>query len=188
MTVIGQMLHIKWVILLLVPWCLCTSLLPYFLPLQPIFSAIKWTHTQEINVTDLIKKYESFSERAYKCPGGVTTIGFGSTKHPDGTPIKMGDTITEEKAEAYLNDYLIRFVRPHVADLKLKPKQQAAVESLIYNIGWTTFSRSKCYAAIKRKDWETAFKEWDWVRSNGKVLNGLIKRRAEEKYLFFSEI
>lgn len=136
----------------------------------------------------LIKKHEGFSKNAYKCPAGVVTIGFGSTKWADGSPIKMGQTITEEKAEALLNHYLINHVRPKIADLQLTERQNEALESLIYNIGWTAFSRSKCYKAIKAKDWGTAFNNWDWISGGGKVLKGLIKRRAEEIALFFTEI
>ena len=136
----------------------------------------------------LIKKHEGFSENAYKCPAGIWTIGYGNTKWEDGTPVKKGDTITKEKAEALLNHYLINHVRPKIADLQLTEYQYEALESLIYNIGWTAFARSKCYKAIKAKDWGTAFNNWDWISAGGKVLKGLIKRRAEEIALFFTEI
>ena len=136
----------------------------------------------------LISKYEGFRENAYLCPGGVWTVGYGSTIWPDGTPVKKGDTITKDKAEALLVDYLNKNVRPRIEPLNLKPEQEYALESLIYNIGWGAFSRSKCYKAIKEKDWATVYANWDWIRANGKVLNGLIKRRAEEKALFFSVI
>lgn len=139
-------------------------------------------------MTDLIKKYESFSAKAYRCPAGIWTIGYGSTAHPDGSPIKPSDTITKEKAEAYLNDYLNKNVRIKIADLKLTRNQQDALESLLYNIGWGAFSKSKCYKAIKAKDWETVFKNWDWVKGNRKFLLGLAKRRAEEMNLFFGDI
>lgn len=139
-------------------------------------------------MNEIIKKYEGFSAKAYKCPASVCTIGYGNTTWADGTPVKMGQTITKEKAEALLNDYLIKNVRPKIADLKLKKNQQEALESLIYNVGWTSFSRSKCYKAIKNKDWETVFKNWDWVKCNGKFLLGLAKRRSEELSLFFKDL
>ena len=60
---------------------------------------------------ELIKKYEGFVSKAYKCPAGVCTIGYGSTSWADGMPIKMGQTITQEKAEALLVDYLNKNVR-----------------------------------------------------------------------------
>lgn len=137
---------------------------------------------------DLIKKYEGLSLKAYKCPAGINTIGYGTTSYPDGTPVKSGDVITKEKAEALLLDYVINKILPNIRDLDLTDNQQAALSSLIYNIGWGAFSKSKCYKAIKNKDWETAFHNWDWIKGGGKVLKGLIKRRAEEMALFFADI
>ena len=139
-------------------------------------------------MNELIKRYEGYSEKAYKCPAGIWTIGYGNTTWEDGTPVKKGDTITKEKAEALLNNYLIKNVRPKIADLKLTAYQNEALESLIYNIGWSAFAKSKCYKAIKNKDWGTAFNNWDWISAGGKALNGLIKRRAEEIAMFFTEI
>lgn len=137
---------------------------------------------------DLIKKYEGLSLKAYRCPAGILTIGYGCTSYPDGTPVKQGDVITKEKAEALLLDYVINKILPNIRDLDLTDNQQAALCSLIYNVGFGAFSKSKCYKAIKNKDWETAFHNWDWIKGGGKVLKGLIKRRAEEMALFFADI
>ena len=140
------------------------------------------------NYIDFIKRYEGCSLKAYLCPAHKWTIGYGCTVYPDGTPVKEGDVITETKAKALLLDYVINNILPHIRDLSLTDNQQTAVISLIYNIGWGAFSKSKCYKAIKEKDWGTAYKNWDWITANGKVLNGLIKRREEERYLFFMDI
>ena len=137
---------------------------------------------------DLIKKYEGLSLKAYKCPAGVWTVGYGVTVYPDGTPVKSGDVVTKEKAEALLLDYVINKILPNIKALNLTDNQEAALCSLIYNIGWGAFSKSKCYKAIKTKDWATVFANWDWIKGGGKVLNGLIKRREEERYLFFLDI
>ena len=139
-------------------------------------------------MNSLIKKYEGFSAEAYKCPAGVWTIGYGNTTWKDGTPVKQGDTITKKQAEDLLNHYIIHNIRPRIADLRLTDYQYEALESLIYNIGWTAFSKSKCYKAIKARDWATAIKNWDWYSAGRKPLNGLIKRRAEEIGMFFTEI
>ena len=136
----------------------------------------------------LIKKYEGCSLKAYKCPAGVWTIGYGTTVYPSGIKVKEGDKISKEQAEAFLNDYITKEIMPHIKDLKLKDNQKIALISLIYNIGWSAFAKSKCYKAIKEKDLCTAYQEWTWVKGGGKVLLGLVKRRAEEKYLFFCEI
>lgn len=138
---------------------------------------------------DLIKKYEGLSLKPYRCPAGYPTIGYGLRFYPDGREVKMSDEpISLDKAEAYLRDYIIRNVVPKIENLDPTPSQTEALVSLIYNIGWSAFAKSKCYKAIKAKDYGTAFKEWDWITANGKPLKGLIKRRAEEKYLFFKDI
>lgn len=140
------------------------------------------------NMNYLIKKYEGCRLKAYKDAVGIETIGYGTTVYPDGTPVKMGDVITQEQADAYMNHYIMNHIMPHIKDLDLTDNQRIAVESLIYNIGTPAFKKSKCYKAIKAKDWGTAYREWDWITANGKVLNGLIKRREEERYLFFLDI
>ena len=138
---------------------------------------------------DLIKKYESFSATPYLCPAHIPTIGYGCTIYPDGRKVSMNDEpITKEKAEALLLDYVINQIMPHIRDLGLTSNQEAAVCSLVYNIGWGAFAKSKCYKAIKAKDWETVFHNWDWCKGGGKFLKGLAKRRAEEMYLFFQDI
>lgn len=134
---------------------------------------------------DLIKKYEGFSAKAYKCPAGVWTIGYGSTKWEDGSPVKQGQTITKEKAEGLLIDYLNKNVRPKLNGLGLNQNQTSAIESLVYNVG-PSFFRSKCFAAMKEKNWPEFIKQYDWFKAGGKVLPGLLRRRTEELALFFS--
>lgn len=141
-----------------------------------------------ITGVDLIKKYEGFRSQAYKCPAGVWTIGFGSTVYADGSAVKKGDEISQATAEALLTDYLIKNVRPHFEGLDLKECQKAALESLVYNIGWGAFSKSKCYKALKEKNWPTFIKEYDWFSGGGKFLMGLAKRRTEELALFFKDL
>ena len=138
---------------------------------------------------DLIKKYEGLKCVPYKDAVGIPTIGYGCTVYPDGRKVTMNDEpITKEKAEALLLDYVINKILPNIRDLDLTDNQQAALCSLIYNVGFGAFAKSKCYKAIKAKDWETAFYNWNWIKGGGKVLKGLIKRRAEEMALFFADI
>ncbi|NBV70201.1 MAG: hypothetical protein EBR69_05875, partial [Synechococcaceae bacterium WB4_2_0805] len=44
----------------------------------------------------LIREFEGFSDVAYICPAGVPTIGWGTTRWPDGAAVKIGDTITRD--------------------------------------------------------------------------------------------
>lgn len=139
---------------------------------------------------DIIKRYEGFRPLAYKCPAGVWTIGYGTTVYPDGTPVKKGDQITEERAEAYLNDYLIKNVRPLFAKIPytLTQNQEDAICSLVYNVGKGAFLKSKLFKAICEKNYEQIFKNWDWIKAGGVVMKGLVKRRAEELCLFIKDI
>ena len=67
--------------------------------------------SQKSNMYWLIKKYEGFSSKPYLCPAGVATIGYGTTRYPDGTKVSMVDEpITEEQATAYLNSYVINTI------------------------------------------------------------------------------
>ena len=49
----------------------------------------------------LIKSFEGCRLKAYKCPAGVWTIGYGHT-----AGVKEGDTITQEQADEYLRNDL----------------------------------------------------------------------------------
>lgn len=137
---------------------------------------------------EIIKRYEGFRPLAYKCPAGVWTIGYGTTVYPDGTPVKKGDQITEERAEAYLNDYLIKNVRPLFAKIPytLTQNQEDAICSLVYNVGKGAFLKSKLFKAICEKNYPEICKQWDFGFKQN--LKGLFKRRTEELYLFISGI
>lgn len=132
---------------------------------------------------DLVKKYEGLELKAYRCPAGVWTIGYGSTRDLDGKSFCYGDTITKEKAERLLQRYYDDNC-VFINNLNLTDKQEDALFSLIYNIGRGGFLRSGLYKAILNKDAKAVFKNWDWISVGGKVSNGLIKRRAEELALF----
>jgi len=47
------------------------------------------------NCIELIIKYEGFEEKAYACPANVPTIGYGTTRYPDGRKVQYGETITK---------------------------------------------------------------------------------------------
>jgi lysozyme len=136
---------------------------------------------------DLIKSQEGFKSKAYKCPAGLWTIGYGHTRG-----VKPGDTITEEKASELL--YLeINHIYVHELDkleLKLNQNQFDALISFIYNVGITKFLKSKLYAAIKENtNNEIRIKKlWNqWTYAGGKKLNGLVNRRKLELELYFKK-
>lgn len=139
---------------------------------------------------DKIKEKEGFSEIAYLCPAGYWTYGYGSRYKADGTPVKQGDTISKQAAEALLNDYLIKNVHPLFKQIpyRLTRSQEDAICSLVFNVGRKAFENSKLFQAIKEKDYENIFRQWDWIKCAGKVSKGLVKRRVEELEMFVKDL
>ena len=132
---------------------------------------------------NLIKQYEGFRPKAYSCPAGVWTIGYGTTQN-----VKSGDKITEEQAEQKLNDYIKTEVEKTIREnvfLPLNQSQTDAIGSFIYNIGPTKFPKSTLLKKLNEWDHEGAAQEFKrWNKANGKVLAGLRNRRAAEEALF----
>jgi len=131
---------------------------------------------------DLLKDKEGFRNEAYLDSAGVPTIGYGFTKG-----VKMGDTMTEEEANARLLEEMAVTDRDYnnLVTADLNSNQEAAVKSLLYNIGGPQFANSKARAALNSGDFETFQKEAAEFRmADGKVVPGLENRRRDEIELF----
>ena len=50
---------------------------------------------------DIIKKYEGLRLKAYLCPAGIPTIGYGHTKG-----VVLGQVCTKEEAEEWMKSQL----------------------------------------------------------------------------------
>ena len=135
---------------------------------------------------ELIKEFEGFRSEAYKCPAGQWTIGYGSTMYEDGTKVKEGDTINERDAEKLVEHYCRNRIK--LPKGMWSVRQEDALCSLIYNIGQGAFDRSRLKKALEEQDWFTAYHNWDWYRANGRVLNGLVRRRNKEREQFFKDV
>ena len=140
---------------------------------------------------DLVKQFEGLELTAYYDPVGVLTIGYGFTNNAGfGPTIREGDVWTEGQAEDMLKEGLDRF-GADVLKLLLytpTPNQFGAMVSLAYNIGIGAFSKSTCLKRFNDGDVEGAAEALTWFKkAGGKVLNGLVRRRAAEKVLFLSD-
>lgn len=135
----------------------------------------------------LIKKYEGCHLRAYLDPRGIATIGWGSIWF-DGRRVNMGDSITQEKADNMLVEYLNKEVSPILDNLPkyITESQKIALASLIYNWNAQGFKNSQLYKAIMTKNRPEIWKQWDFGIKND--LGGIFKRRAEELFLFMQDI
>ena len=134
----------------------------------------------------LIKSQESLRLTAYVCPAGVLTIGYGHT----GPDVYAGETITEEEAEAILARDVGR-LEACVADKcpRATDGQFSTMVCLAYNIGEAAFKKSsvaRLHNAGKYGDAAQAFALWN--KAAGKVLTGLVKRRASESALYLSDL
>jgi lysozyme len=63
---------------------------------------------------NLVKFYEGFEDRAYLCPAGVWTIGYGRTKN-----VQEGDMLTELQAERDLLEELEEFAEQVLNTVKI---------------------------------------------------------------------
>lgn len=137
------------------------------------------------NGIDLIKKYEGCKLNAYLCPANVWTIGYGHTKN-----VKAVDKITQEIAERLLINDLqepenaINAYCQHA----LTQNQFDALVSFVFNLGSGAFKSSTLLKRINANMMQLASLEFcKWNKAGGKVLDGLTKRRADEKALFLKK-
>lgn len=134
----------------------------------------------------LIKKWEGCKLTAYPDPatgGEPFTIGWGTTFYPDGSRVKKGDKITQQQADNILQWYCVENIKLPKGQFTVN--QKIALYSLIYNIGQGAFDRSTCKKNIEAQEWKRAHANWTWTKAGGKELKGLVRRRNDEKTLFF---
>lgn len=131
-----------------------------------------------------IATHEGFRATAYDDGVGVQTVGYGATRRPDGTPVRAGDITTPPRA-------LLRLAADADADqvamrvcvtAPLHQYEWDAYVSLTYNIGAGAFCASTLVRRLNARDYAAACAEISrWNRAGGRVLPGLVKRRAEER-------
>lgn len=136
----------------------------------------------------LVKEFEGFSATPYRDPVGVWTIGYGSTRDFDGTPVNANtQPVTDEQACALvrrdLTDAALECARDvHVT---LTANEKAAIIDFIYNLGGGNFRSSTLLRKLNTGDYAGAAAEFDkWDMAGGKVLAGLLRRRQAETDLF----
>ena len=156
---------------------------------------------------ELIKKFEGFSAKAV-WDYAQYSIGYGcslekaASVYPE---IKTTRTITKAQAEEVLKvelqnveKYLNRYLTNN--GITVNQNQFDALVSFTYNVGsgWTTGKNAdgtpyQISAMMKAKPstWTKAKVEaafGSWVKAGGKVLAGLVTRRAEEAKLFLTAV
>ena len=141
---------------------------------------------------ELIKRFEGYSSKPYKCPAGISTIGYGNTYYPNGTKVKITDkAITKE----YANEILAHTADEFAEDVlklvksKINVNQLNALTSFAYNVGVANLQKSTLLKLvnINPNDGNIAKEFLKWNIAAGKVLNGLTNRRIAESALYFTK-
>lgn len=126
----------------------------------------------------LIRRFEGCRLRAYKCPAGVWTIGWGAT----GPDIVEGLVWTQAQADKRLERDAMLFA---AGTLNLCPvlrdNQLSAIADFAYNLGLTRLKGSTLRRRLNAGDMQGAAVELlKWTRGGGRVLPGLVLRRQAE--------
>jgi lysozyme len=157
--------------------------------------AVSWTSSKKskgskLKVSDrgldLVKKFEGCELDAYEDPGMVLTIGYGHTEYA-AVFQKVGITLSWRQAEQLLS-YDMGKVEQTVNLLvkaQLSQLQYDAICSLVFNIGTRNFATSTLLRKVNGKNWDEAMSEFSrWIHQKGRILPGLVTRRAAEEALF----
>lgn len=135
----------------------------------------------------LICSFEGLRLAAYDDGVGVWSIGFGTTRYPDGRMVKQGDSCTLAQAKSYMAHDLEKFafVVNNLVVVPITQHQFDALVSLTYNIGIKAFKESTLLKLLNNADYQAASAQFEvWNRAGGKILQGLINRRQVERKLF----
>lgn len=147
------------------------------------------------HIREFIQSHEALRLTAYTCPAGIWTIGWGHT----GEDVYAGLTITRETAEALFDADLAVFEAgvTRLVEVPVSQPQFDALVSFAFNCGLDEdaddiaegLGDSTLLRKLNAGDYDGAALEFPkWRRGGGRVLPGLVRRRAEEQALFLSEM
>jgi lysozyme len=135
--------------------------------------------------------FEGCKLTAYQCPAKVWTIGWGNTFYPDKTPVKQGDVITQEQANALFETVMNNFALGVKKCLtkEVNENQFSALVCFAYNVGIGSLQKSTLLKKINiNPNDETIAGEFaKYTKAGGKVLLGLVRRRKVESDLYFKK-
>ncbi|MFC2544869.1 MAG: lysozyme [Aggregatibacter sp.] len=139
------------------------------------------------NGIEFIRQLEGEKLTAYPDIVGIWTIGVGHTGFVDGKPVARGMAITKEKSKELLTADLKRFESAvnDAVKVTLTQNQFDALVSLAFNIGEGAFARSTLVNKLNAGDKKGAAEQFlVWKNAGGRVSQGLLNRRQEEKAMF----
>jgi lysozyme len=152
---------------------------------------------------DMIKHHEGVKLKPYRCPALLWTIGVGHVLYADQSKLKIEDrkayeikpednrVWTKEQVDALLVKDLARFEQGVVRYCPAATNNQNHFDALVsfsFNVGLGSLQKSTLRMKYNRGEYEAAADEFlKWAKVGGKVLNGLLKRRTDERNLFLTK-
>jgi lysozyme len=139
-------------------------------------------------IESLCVRFEGVYLQPYACPAGVATIGVGTTRYLDGSPVRLSDPpITREQAMALLRAQLRTVYIPQTLDACPgidTPERLAAIADFTYNCGAANLRASTLRRRVNAGAWDDVPAQlMRWVFAAGKRLRGLERRRVAEAAL-----
>ena len=139
----------------------------------------------------LIKEFEGCHLTAYADPlhgWNVATIGWGTTRYPDGRKVSQGDILTAGEADRLLQQEIDTIAKrlsttiPHWSEMRLT--QQSALISFAYNLGSGFYGSTgfeTISARLRDKSWSDVPAALKLYRNPGTAVEaGLLRRREAE--------
>jgi lysozyme len=140
--------------------------------------------TRTINAAGLalVREYEGLRLEAYQDTSGIWTIGYGHAGE-----VEPDDCISSARAEQLLKTDLAKAERTVAGLVKvpLTDNQFSALVSFVFNVGEGSFAKSTLLKKLNEGGYglvPACLKSW--IFDNGRVLPGLVKRRAAEAALW----
>jgi lysozyme len=139
---------------------------------------------------DLMHFFEGCKLEAYQCSAKVWTIGWGNTFYENGTPVRQGDKITQDRANE-LFEFVVNEFAVGVEKLLTKTVNENQFSALVcfaYNVGTGNFAKSTLLKKVNANpnDATIANEFLRWNKAGGKELLGLTRRRTAESKLYFT--
>jgi lysozyme len=137
---------------------------------------------------ELIQRWEALRLGAYLDFSGVPTIGWGTTRYPDGRRVRLGDICTREQADEWLRIHVEEECEKPLNEALESPVNEQMFDALVswtYNVGQGSARRSTLIRLLNEGNYLAAVEEFDrWNRDDGVVVPGLSNRRNAEQDLF----
>jgi lysozyme len=135
----------------------------------------------------LIKAHEGKRLSAYRCPGGVWTIGYGHTTAAGHPTVVPGMRITEREAEDILRRDISRF-EARVNKLVAVPLTQGQFDALVsFDFNTGALHSSTLLKRLNAGNYTDVPRQlMRWTKGGGRELPGLVRRRRDEAELWRS--